>query len=295
MKRNDFDLWLSEFQPFAEEGLRTALEASSWAHAPQKLKDAISYALMSGGKRVRPALAYLGCEVVGGNAEMAIPAGVAVEMIHTYSLIHDDLPCMDDDSLRRGQATVHVEFDEATAVLAGDALQSLGFEILAHQSDAAMVQIQTQQLAVAGGPTGMVGGQILDILASHETSDLAEVCAIHQSKTAALLACAFQMGVVAASKDPEPWRDYSLTLGCLFQATDDLLDATATTADLGKTAGKDAEAGKATLVSSLGLEEGRQFAENLAQRAKEEFRRLCHSPEDSPLYNLPDFLLSRCR
>lgn len=237
---------------------------------PPRLEEALRYAMTGGGKRVRPVL----CTLVGtamGGAARAIDAGAfAVECIHTYSLVHDDLPSMDDDDLRRGRATVHRRFDEATAVLVGDALQALAFEALAGSGEGAALRVGA--LARAAGSAGMVGGQVLDLAGEGRSLSATEVEAIHRAKTAALLGVAAELGVLSA---PEPLRSdragearaLGEALGMCFQAMDDVLDVTGDAATLGKTPGKDAGAAKGTLVAALGLEGARGAAERHAERA----------------------------
>ena len=237
---------------------------------PARLDEALRYAMTGGGKRVRPAL----CRLIGsalGGADDAIEAGAfAVECIHTYSLVHDDLPSMDDDDLRRGRETVHRRFDEATAVLVGDALQALAFEALAGLHDGAADRVGA--LARAAGAGGMVGGQVLDLAGEGRPLVAGEVEAIHRAKTAALLGAAAELGALAA---PEPTRSECAgsaralgeALGMCFQAMDDVLDVTGDSATLGKTPGKDAGAAKGTLVAALGLDGARAAAERHAQAA----------------------------
>jgi farnesyl diphosphate synthase len=290
-----FPAWLRDRLPEVEAALREACAATTLAGAPVLLQEAVAHALLSGGKRVRPALAMLACEAHGGEAARALPAAVACEMIHAYSLIHDDLPCMDDDVLRRGQPTVHVAYGEATAVLAGDALQAMAFEVLAAQEDAALARDQARLLARASGPSGMVGGQQLDLSAEGGAADAFEVAAIHAAKTAALLAVALQLGARAAGADPVAWEPYAGAVGRLFQATDDLLDETRTTAELGKTAGKDAACGKATLVAALGLDGAARAAHEMGEEARAALAALPLSRHREVLADLPEYLLSRCR
>jgi len=290
-----FAAWLEDLRPRVDEALRAALRASTLKDAPPSLRAAVEDALLSGGKRFRPGLAVLACRSLGGALEAALPAGVACEMIHAYSLVHDDLPCMDDDDLRRGRPTVHVTFGEATAVLAGDALQALAFEVLAMQHDAALARDQARFLAAASGPAGMVGGQELDLRAEGRPATLESVTRIHAAKTGALIGAALRMGVRAAGGDPAAWNAYASAIGSLFQATDDLLDATATTAELGKTAGKDAAAGKATLPGVLGLAEARDYAAARAERARGALAELPVRAQREELEDLPSFLMERCR
>jgi geranylgeranyl pyrophosphate synthase len=252
-------------------------------------------ALLSGGKRLRPALCLLACEAEGGGTSRALPAAAALECIHAYSLVHDDLPCMDDDSLRRGQPTLHVLYGEAAALLAGDALQALAFEILAAQPDATLARDQARLLAAAAGPRGMVGGQFLDMQAEGATADAALVRAIHEAKTGALLGVALQCGARAAGADPRRWEPFGGSLGRLFQATDDLLDATRTSQELGKTAGKDRGAGKATLVAVHGLEGARAAVRRAAEAAGAALTVLAPRARYHELVDLPRFLAERAR
>ncbi|MEE2940361.1 MAG: polyprenyl synthetase family protein [Planctomycetota bacterium] len=237
---------------------------------PPALEEAIRYAMTGGGKRVRPAL----CRLVGSaadGAERAIEAGAfAVECVHTYSLVHDDLPSMDDDDLRRGRATVHRRFDEATAVLVGDALQALAFEALAESGEGAALRVRA--LARAAGAAGMVGGQVLDLAAEGRSLSVEEVEAIHGAKTAALLGAAAELGALSGpeplrSERAGPARALGEALGMCFQAMDDVLDVTGDAATLGKTPGKDAGSAKGTLVAALGLDGARGAAERHAERA----------------------------
>ncbi len=237
---------------------------------PPRLEEALRYAMTGGGKRVRPVLCALVGEAMGG-AEKAIEAGAfAVECIHTYSLVHDDLPSMDDDDLRRGRPTVHRRFDEATAVLVGDALQALAFEALAGSGEGAALRVCA--LARAAGSAGMVGGQLLDLAGEGRSLSAVEVEAIHGAKTAALLGAAAELGALSAA---EPHRSERAgearalgeALGMCFQAMDDVLDVTGDAATLGKTPGKDAGAAKGTLVAALGLDGARDAAKRHADRA----------------------------
>jgi geranylgeranyl pyrophosphate synthase len=292
-----FAQWLQGVSGEVQQALAGALNHSSHAHAPAALRAAVEYGLLGQGKRVRPALVLLANQACGGPRENAWPAAVAVEMIHAYSLIHDDLPCMDDDSLRRGVPTVHAAHGEAMGVLAGDALQCLAFEVLAKQPDAALAARQVHLLALASGPQGMVGGQALDMQLEGQgaAASLEQVEEVHLGKTAALLATSVLLGVSAAGGAIDDWRLYANRIGRLFQATDDLLDVTASTQSLGKTAGKDQAAEKATLVASLGLQGATEYAQQLAAQAVDALRELPLAAGESELQTLPDFLLQRCR
>ena len=234
------------------------------------------YALLSPGKRLRPVLCRLACLAAGGNADDAMPAAVAVECIHAYSLVHDGLPAMDDDDLRRGRPTCHRQFDEATAILAGDGLLTLAFEVLA----AAPHDVAgcVRDLASAAGMSGMVGGQAADLAA--ETSPLTDVnslMAIHRRKTGRLIAAACVLGGRAAATDRQTLadlNDYGTAIGLAFQVADDLLDVTGEAATMGKRAGKDADRGKATYPGLLGVDESRRHADNIAQQAVDHLDRL---------------------
>jgi farnesyl diphosphate synthase len=291
----DFAGWLAGARARVDGALEDALAASSLADAPPPLPAAVRRALLAGGKRVRPALCLLACEAEGGSARAALPAALALECVHAYSLVHDDLPAMDDDALRRGQPTLHVVYGEAVAVLAGDALQALAFELLARQADAALARDQVRLLAEAAGAAGMVGGQALDMAAEgRECSDEA-VRAIQERKTGALIAASFACGARAAGADPARWRPFAGAIGRLFQATDDLLDATRSSAEIGKTAGKDAGAGKATLIAAHGLAAARALARHEADAARSALTALAPRARYDELADLPRFLEERAR
>ena len=227
---------------------------------PQSIHAAIRWSVFAGGKRFRPALLLAVGQTFGAPTEQLIGTACAIEMIHTYSLIHDDLPSMDDDDLRRGRATCHVKFGEATAILAGDALQTLAFQTIAEDerlSAVMRVQLIAELARAAGTPEGMVAGQALDLEAESREVTSGEVSRIHAHKTAALISTAARAGAViaGANKDElDAITDYGINLGLLFQITDDLLDVTATAEELGKTPGKDARAKKATFPSVYGVE-----------------------------------------
>lgn len=238
-----------------------------------KLVEAMRYACMGGGKRLRPLLLTATAEMYGADRDSSVKVGLAVEAMHVYSLIHDDLPCMDDDELRHGKPTVHRAYDEVTAVLAGDALQALAFEILsdpATSGDPFTRSELVQVLAAASGTSGMVGGQALDMAAETEHFDLPAVTRLQNLKTGALLGAAVEMGAVLArvpSEGRSHLRGYARDIGLAFQIADDLLDHEGETAALGKAAGKDAAAGKATFVSLLGAERAREQARMLVDQA----------------------------
>ena len=241
--------------------------------APERLSDAMRYAVLDGGKRLRPLLVLAACEAVDGNTEAALRAACAVELIHAYSLVHDDMPCMDNDILRRGKPTVHVKFGEAGALLAGDALQALAFELLAPEGDAVPASIQAnlcRLLARAAGHEGMAGGQAIDLASVGLALNEDALRRMHRMKTGALLQGSVEMGAVCGAPSPaalDALRDYGAALGLAFQVVDDILDVTQDSATLGKTAGKDAAHDKPTYVSLLGLEPSRAYAENLLAQA----------------------------
>ena len=239
--------------------------------ADQPVTHAMRYALR-GGKRLRGFLVLEGARMLGVAEDRAISAAAAIEALHAYSLVHDDLPCMDDDDLRRGQPTVHRKWDEATAVLAGDALQTLAFELLCDPAlGSAKVRMElVRGLARTSGIDGMVLGQALDIAAETAARSLTldEITALQAGKTGALIGFAAEAGAVIAGADPAPLRRYAAALGLAFQIADDILDVTGDEARTGKRVGKDAEAGKATFVSLLGLEGARARAAELVVEAE---------------------------
>lgn len=238
-----------------------------------RLFEAMRHAAIGGGKRMRPLLVVAACDLFHVDRERALRVALAIECVHVYSLIHDDLPCMDDDDMRRGKPTVHKAFDEATAVLAGDSLQVLAFDILAdeatHEDPFARVEL-VAELARASGPTGMAGGQMMDLVAEHEITDLAGVTRLQQLKTGALIGFCLEAGAIMG-RVPEaqrtPLRGYARDLGLAFQIADDLLDVEGSADNTGKAVGKDAAAGKATFVSLLGIERARTQAAMLIDQA----------------------------
>jgi geranylgeranyl pyrophosphate synthase len=238
---------------------------------PSTLAEAVLYSARSGGKRVRPFIVTRFCELCGGTAEQAAPAAVAIECIHAFSLVHDDLPAMDDDDLRRGRPTCHKAFGEAVAILAGDALEALAFELLAtRMSDPVAATAAVAELARGTGWAGMIGGQTVDIESENKATELALVQRIHRYKTARLFECAARLGAISAragTEQTEAAADYGRHLGLAFQIADDVLDVTATTEQLGKAAAKDAEAGKQTYPQAVGLDAARTAAGEAAARA----------------------------
>jgi farnesyl diphosphate synthase len=238
--------------------------------APARLHEAMRYAVLGGGKRVRPLLSFAAGEVTGAARERLEIAASAVELIHAYSLAHDDLPCMDDDVLRRGKPTVHVEYDEATALLVGDALQTLAFQLLAEHRLAEDTRVQLEMvklLAVAAGSRGMAGGQQIDLESTGKHLALPELEFMHIHKTGALIRAAVLIGAACGKSLDERERTgldrYAKAVGLAFQVVDDLLDYEGSTATLGKTAGKDSRQGKPTYVSAIGAARARELAEEL--------------------------------
>ena len=244
---------------------------------PRELYRAMRYSVFAGGKRLRPALVSLGCEAVFSPRARALPAAAAFECVHTYSLIHDDLPAMDDDDFRRGKPSSHKAFGEALAILAGDALLTFAFELVADGfADPSVAARVTRELAIAAGPRGMVGGQVLDIRCEGKSPekpnrDAPTLERIHRMKTASLIGGALRAGAIAGGAGERELRAltrYADALGLLFQVTDDILDVEGSSADLGKTAGKDAARGKLTYPALFGIEESRRRAGELALEAR---------------------------
>ncbi|MFS2212996.1 polyprenyl synthetase family protein [Telluria sp. Tellsp104] len=267
----EFQAWVKAVQADAESALDRFLPAGS--QAPAKLHEAMRYTALGGGKRVRPLLVHASGALFGADADALARAASAVEMIHVYSLVHDDMPCMDDDALRRGKPTVHVAYDEATALLVGDALQAQAFEVLAGTTTvpAARTVTMLRLLAEAAGSKGMCGGQAIDLDSVGISLTLEQLERMHQLKTGAMLRVSVLLGALAgrdlASHEQEALGAYSRAIGLAFQVVDDILDATADSATLGKTAGKDAADNKPTYVSILGLEPSKALAEQLRQQA----------------------------
>ncbi len=238
-----------------------------------RLYEAMRYAAIGGGKRLRPLLVVAACELFNVDRERALRVGLAIECIHVYSLIHDDLPCMDDDALRRGKPTVHIAFDEATAVLAGDALHALAFEVIGDHATHEDPYVRAElvcELARASGPSGMAGGQMMDLVAEDEPFDLAATTRLQQLKTGALIGFCLEAGGIMgkASADVRlKLRGYARDLGLAFQIADDLLDIEGDPALAGKALRKDGDAGKATFASLLGVERARKQAEMLIDQA----------------------------
>ncbi|CAK9869524.1 unnamed protein product [Sphagnum jensenii] len=276
-----------------------ALDKAVPLQHPVKIREAMRYSLLAGGKRVRPALCLAACELVGGVEETAMPAACAVEMIHTMSLIHDDLPCMDNDDLRRGQPTNHKVYGEDTAVLAGDALLSFSFEHIARETKGVPADRVLRVICFLGkavGSEGLVAGQIVDIACEGDSSvGLETLEYVHIHKTAALLEASVVIGAIIGGANEEEidrLGRYARYVGLLFQVVDDILDVTKSSAELGKTAGKDLLADKATYPKLLGLERSKEFAQNLTVKAKEQLS-IFDQLKAAPLLGLADYIANR--
>ena len=293
----DFQHWAGNVQTRMEHVLDAALPPSEIA--PQRLHEAMRYAVLRGGKRVRALLAFAAGELCQAKPQAVEAAAAAVELIHAYSLVHDDLPCMDDDDLRRGKPSCHKQFDDATALLVGDALQSLAFRLLAEPglvADSARQLEMIHLLAVASGSRGMAGGQAIDLASVGRSLSQAELEYMHIHKTGALIRAAALLGAHAAPVANEQRLhaidQYAQSIGLAFQVVDDILDAEADTATLGKTAGKDAGANKPTYVTILGLARAKELARELYERALEPLA--VFGPEAQRLVQLAQFITQRC-
>jgi farnesyl diphosphate synthase len=295
-KRIEFVAWMGAVQARMEAALQRFLPAS--ATVPERLHRAMRYAVLGAGKRVRPLLAFAAGELTQADPARVEVVAAAVEMIHAYSLVHDDLPCMDNDTLRRGRPTCHIEFDEATALLAGDALQPLAFQLLAEHAvvgDAAAQLEMLAVLALASGSRGMAGGQAIDLASVGKSLSLPELEFMHIHKTGALIRAAVVLGARCGRRsDANELRRlerYAKTVGLAFQVVDDVLDCAASTATLGKTAGKDAAQAKPTYVSILGLARARALAEELRVEAHAALAPLGEAA--ARLRELADFIVLR--
>jgi farnesyl diphosphate synthase len=262
-----------------------------------RIHDAMRYATFAGGKRLRPFLVLHSARLFGADAARAARTAAAIEVLHTYSLVHDDLPCMDDDDLRRGRPTVHIAFDEMTAVLAGDALLTIAFEILSDAKTHPSADVRMKlvsRLAQAAGSDGMIGGQMIDMLAPAKTFGADEIMLLQRLKTGQLFEFSCEAGAIlgeASDPDRERMRAFARDMGLVFQITDDLLDVTSSAEKTGKTVGKDAEQGKATLVSIYGIERARAEAMKLARRAAETLAPYGNAAPE--LCALPTYLIDR--
>lgn len=290
-----FRSWMQQRLATVEAGL------SDWVGqtGPEDLARAMRYAVLDGGKRLRPLLVLAVSEALNGHNQAALRAACAVELIHAYSLVHDDMPCMDNDVLRRGKPTVHVAFGEATALLAGDALQVLAFELLCPSEEQVPSSMQASLcriLSKASGCAGMAGGQAIDLASVGIKLSEAQLRHMHELKTGALLHASVMMGAACAPSATQHQLDalsqYGKAVGLAFQVVDDILDVTADSATLGKTAGKDAASDKPTYVSVMGLEASRRYAEQLHQQALQGLRQ-SGLPQSQTLQDLADWVIGR--
>ncbi len=289
-----FDDWAQQQLQLVE----SALERWVPADAPAGLGQAMRYGVLDGGKRLRPLLVLAASEAVGGEPQAALRAAVAVELIHAYSLVHDDMPCMDNDVLRRGKPTVHVRYGQAQAMLAGDAMQALAFEVLTPDNGVpATLQARlVSLLARAAGHAGMAGGQAIDLASIGQPLEEAALRNMHERKTGALLRASVLMGAACGTTSPAQWQglaDYGAALGLAFQVVDDILDVTQASETLGKTAGKDQEHNKPTYVTALGLQAARQHADDLCLQAHAALARSGLRAQAALLATLADKVVER--
>ena len=270
MKSDSFDAWVAREQQAVEVAL------SDWvpADTPAGLGEAMRYGVLDGGKRLRPLLVLAACEATRGSRAAAMRAAIAVELIHAYSLVHDDMPCMDNDVLRRGKPTVHVQYGQAQAMLAGDAMQALAFEVLTPEDDAQIAPALQARLcallARSAGHAGMAGGQAIDLASIGVALDETSLRDMHRRKTGALLQASVLMGAACGAADARAWKalsDYGAAIGLAFQVVDDILDVTQCSETLGKTAGKDEHHDKPTYVALMGLDAARRHSFELRDEA----------------------------
>ncbi len=278
--------------------VEAALEAWVPEDAPAGLGQAMRYGVLDGGKRLRPLLVLAACHAVAGDRSAAMRAAVAIELIHAYSLVHDDMPCMDNDVLRRGKPTVHVQFGQAQAMLAGDAMQALAFEVLTPDKGLAPV-LQARLVALlarAAGHAGMAGGQAVDLASVGRSLGEAELRDMHRRKTGALLQCSVLMGAACgplSAAGTAALADYGAAIGLAFQVVDDILDVTQASEKLGKTAGKDLDHNKPTYVSILGLDSAQQHAQALRAQAHAALQRSGLGQSAGLLATLADKVVER--
>lgn len=294
-----FPEWMADVQRRVEHALEQRLPAAQLA--PQRLHQAMRYATLGGGKRVRPLLAFAAGEMTGAPTHRLEVVACALEMVHVYSLVHDDMPCMDDDVLRRGKPTVHVQYDEATALLVGDALQTQAFEQLSQPGLFANADAQVRAIAMlskASGSRGMAGGQAIDLDSVGKSITREELEFMHIHKTGALIRAAVMLGALAGDNGDamnstalERLDHFGKCIGLLFQVVDDILDEVADTATLGKTAGKDAADDKPTYVTIIGLSPARALAKELAEEANDTLTPLGANAQR--LKEITDYIVSR--
>ncbi len=293
--QGDFSSWAQAHQSRFEQALQQLLPAADLA--PQRLHQAMRYAVLDGGKRVRPLLAFAAGELTGASLAHLNIAAAAVELIHVYSLVHDDMPCMDDDVLRRGKPTCHVQYDEATALLVGDSLQTLAFQLLAEHrlnADANRQLEMVKLLAIASGSRGMAGGQAFDLDSVGKALTIPELEFMHIHKTGMLIRAAILLGAHCGNVSDAQLTQldhFGKCVGLAFQVVDDVLDSEADTATLGKTAGKDADHNKPTYVTLLGVAAAREMAQQLHQSALDALADFGDSAQR--LRELADFIVFR--
>lgn len=296
-----FESIVETYRDVVDDALRDSLIDRS-GDVPSRLGEAMAYSVLAGGKRLRPVLCLLACEAVGGDRACALPAATALELIHTYSLIHDDLPAMDDDDLRRGRATCHKQFDDATAILAGDGLLTHAFEVLAksgqeHGLNENQIVESVGALANAAGPAGMVGGQMADLQSETLTDVSVEtLIRIHARKTGRLIAAAVQLGGIAggaSAKKVSQLVQYGEKIGLAFQIADDVLDEIGDAETIGKSVRKDADRGKATYPTLLGLANSQSRARELVDQAIDALSDFGDAAE--PLRVVANYIIDRDR
>lgn len=285
------------YKTLTEQGLDKYLPKGKLAYS--SVIEAMEYSLRAGGKRLRPALVFEFCRLFGGDIELAIPTACAIEMVHTYSLIHDDLPCMDNDDMRRGRPSCHKQFTEDIALLAGDGLLTHAFNVITQFSDlniltSSQVVDLIKTLSNVAGVNGMIGGQVVDLMLEKKTASIDELCLMHSLKTGAMITGAVELGCIlagACEQDKIHALNYGKNIGLAFQIIDDILDVTADEKLLGKPVGSDKTNNKSTFVTVLGLKEAQNRAKVLIEEAKNE---LINFPNvDSFLYELADYILNR--
>lgn len=290
----DFKDYLKDKITQVEDGLKKFVPGDK--DFPESLNKAMNYSLMAGGKRLRPVLVIATGEALGGDLEELMPTACALECIHTYSLIHDDLPAMDDDDLRRGKPTCHKKFNEATAILAGDGLLTYAFELIAKSDfkDPNTLKDVIIEISKSSGPQGMVGGQLIDLESEGKDLTLKELENVHKHKTGALIRASVRVGAIiskATEKELKALTSYGEKIGLAFQIVDDILDVTGTTEELGKDAGSDVENDKATYPALLGLEESKEKANTQIEEALKELEIFDEKAE--PLRALANYIIDR--
>ncbi len=292
----DLKLYLKEKRELVDSFLKKYISSKkNQKDCPKNLCDAMGYALMAGGKRIRPILSIASYEAVGGKSQNILPIAASLELIHTYSLIHDDLPAMDNDDFRRNQPTAHKVFGEATAILAGDALLTDAFHIISLTSANPKNLISIiNELTYACGPEGMVGGQTLDLILEGKKATKKDLLYIHKHKTGALIRASVRIGAIMANSSPaklDLLTEYGEKVGLAFQIVDDILDVTGTKEELGKSTGADDAKGKNTYPSTFGLEKSRKIAERLIRDSLKAIKKLNKNAE--PLVEIAKYIVSR--